>query len=247
MASQIPSFSTRAPQVLNSDGSVSFSLPILNTGSAAASNIYITEISLGSATRLDPADLPIFAGTLPIKSTILVNGRFSSAGLTAAQTFRITVQATYELEGLTYGFQVNRFAVIPAAVPPPVSFLNAQINVEEGSGVWSYKILNDEVGDSPNFINAFTLDVVAPVTVTGTPAGWKPNTDGASFVLWYAEDTQPPYPHQIAPGTFLSGFAIQSGKKSSEPTGFAVTAWNHRTNKAGLVKLGAVLSPSRTT
>jgi hypothetical protein len=149
------------------------------------------------------------------------------------------------LEGVTYGFQVNRFIVIPGPVVPPVGLLKAQIDVKESSGVWSYTLLNDESGDSPNFINAFSLDIVAPVSVSGTPVGWQLKTDGASYVLWYAEDTQPPYPHQVAPGASLVGFSIQSEKKRSEPTGFAITAWNHQTNKAGLVKLGAVLSPSR--
>ena len=241
-----PAFSTRAPEILNSGGTVSFSLPIMNIGTGTASNVYFTEIRLGSATLIDPSGLPAFAGTAAKASPIFANARFSGSGLTLGQPHLIAVQGTYEFEGATYGFQVNRFVVIPPPVAPPVSFLDAQIRVEEASGVWSYTLSNDEAGDSPNFINAFSLNVVAPVTVANTPIGWQTKTDGASFVLWYAEDTVAPYPHHIAPGVSLVGFSIQSRRTKSEPTGFALTAWNHQTNKAGLVRLGSILSPSRT-
>ena len=62
----------------------------------------------------------------------------------------------------------------------------------------------------PLFINAISLDMAAPFTVTQTPPGWAVDTDNASYVLWYAADVQLPYPNHIAPGALLTPFQIQS-------------------------------------
>ena len=240
-----PVFSTQAPDVLNTSRGVSFSLPILNSGTADASNLVITKISLGTATRLVPLDMPFFIGDVGIDNAISISALFDGSNLIVGSRYLITIRGTYQLDSLTYAFQVNRFIAIPSLVSSPVSYLSASLIVETSSPFWSYTVTNEEVSTSPQFINAFSLDIVALVSVVGTPPGWSVLTDNRSFVLWYAGDTQPPYPHQIAPGQSLAGFRLQGTSPGSESTGFSLTAWNHTTNKAGLVLLGAALSPAR--
>jgi hypothetical protein len=240
-----PVLSTRTPGVLNTANTVSFSLPILNTGSGPATNVFIRDIRLGSATRLVPAHFPVFAGTCLVDNLIFANARFSGDGLIVGGTYLMTVAGTYQLQGVTYAFKVDRFVVIPSPQPPPLNLLQAHIDVAVGSGLWSYTVVNDEPDGSSQFINAVSLDIAASITVTGTPQGWQVDTDSASYVLWSAADKQAPYPNHIAPGASLAGFAIQSASTSSESTSFALTAWNHQTDAADLVTFSAVLSPSR--
>ena len=241
---QAPRFSTGTPDVLNSENRISVTLPLLNIGTGAATNVRVTSITLGSATRLSPP-LPLFLGDMGVDNTESVYGRFSINGLAVGSRHLMTVRGTYQSDGATFGFTVNRYIVIPSPVEPPVRMLKARASVAAASGVWSYTLFNDEAPGSQQFINAFSLDIVAPVNVTGTPTGWQMVTDNASFVLWFAADQQPPYPHHIVPGASLGGFAIQSSRSSSEATGFSITAWDHQNDEAGLVSLDAVLSPSR--
>lgn len=241
----VPVFSTQAPDVLNTSRGVSFSMPILNSGTADASNLVITNISLGTAARLVPLNMPFFIGEVGIDNAISVSALFDGSKLVVGTRYLITIRGTYQLDSLTYAFQVNRFIAIPSLISSPVTYLAASLTVETSPSLWSYTVTNNEVSTSPQFINAFSLDVVALVSVVGTPPGWSVITDNSSFVLWYAADTQAPYPHQIAPGQSLSGFQLQAGSPASESTGFSLTAWNQTTNAAGLVLLGAVLSPAR--
>jgi len=241
-----PIFATQTPDILNTPQGVSFSVPILNTGTAEASSLVITNISLGTAKRLVPLAMPFFIGDVGIDNAISVSALFDGSALTAGTRYLITIRGTYQLDSLTYAFQVNRFVAIPAQVASPVVYLAANVTVVPGPAVWSYTVTNDEAAGSPQFINAFSLDVAAPVSVVGTPPGWSVITDNASVVLWYSSDTAAPYPHQIAPGQSLSGFQLQGTSPASESTGFALTAWNQTTNTAGSVLLSAVLSPSRT-
>lgn len=240
---QSPRFSTGTPDVLNSENRVSFALPLLNIGTGTAANVQVTSITLGSATLLSPP-LPVFLGDLGADNAVSANARFSGSGLTVGSRYLVTVRGTYESGGATFGFTVNRYIVIPSPIEAPVSLLKARAEVAASSGVWSYSLFNDESPDSPQFINAFSLDIVAPVTVIGTPEGWEVLTDNASFVLWFAADQKLPYPHHIAPGMSLGGFSIQSSRVNSEPTGFSITAWDHQNDQAGLVSLDAILSPS---
>jgi hypothetical protein len=238
-------FSTMTPEILNTGNTVSFSLPILNAGSAPATNVFITDIHLGSAARLAPAHFPVFAGTLGVSNIIFANAKFRGDGLTGAHTYLITVAGTYQVASLTYTFEVYRVIRIPAPTTLPVNLLQAHIDVTIDSGQWSYTVVNEELHGSSQFINAVSLDIVAAATVTGTPPGWQAVSDSMSYVLWYAVDERAPYPTHIAPGSSRAGFAIRSVRRGSESTGFALTAWNHQTDAAGIVTFGAVSSPSR--
>jgi hypothetical protein len=243
---QSPRFSTGTPEVVNSENRVSFALPLLNTGTGTAVNVRVTGITLGSAVRLSPP-LPLTLGDLGVDNAVSANARFSASGLTVGGRYLVTGKGTYQSEaGATFGFSVNRYIVIPSPVEPSIRLLKAHVNVAPASGIWSYTLFNDEAPESSQFINAFSLDVVAPVTVIGTPSGWDFQTDNASFVLWFATEQQPPYTQHIAPGASLGGFSIQSARSSSEATGYSLTAWDHQNDQAGLVTFDAVYSPART-
>lgn len=245
LSAQAPRFSTWTPGVLNNENELTVSLPILNIGDSAAANVRVTGITLGSATRLSPAGLPIFIGDLGEYGTDSVAARFDASGLAVGGKYLFTIQGTYESGGATYGFAVNRYIVVPTPSHPEVVWLRARVEVAVEPGIWTYTIFNDEPPDNPQFITTISLDVVAPVTVTGVPEGWEVETDNATYVLWYATDLQLPYPHHIAPGRFLGGFQIQSQRRESESTAYVVTGWNHQSDEAGLVSPDVVLSPSR--
>ena len=107
-----PSFSTRTPDVLNSAGRLSFSLPVLNTGAGLANNLIITDITLSAAARVGPA-LPLSLGDLAVDNVILVNANFLNDGLVVGSRYLVTVRGTYESGGVLYGFALNRYIVVP--------------------------------------------------------------------------------------------------------------------------------------
>jgi hypothetical protein len=124
----------------------------------------------------------------------------------------------------------------------------AQLDVDISTpGTWSYTITNLEPGGSPNYINAFTLAVGAPIQVTGTPDGWDFDVvtqNGQTYVGWFSADPQLPYPHDIAPGASLSGFQIQSTVTTSALLPYRIDAWDHDADDFGPFQIANVLAPS---
>ena len=240
-----PRFITGKPDLLNSDGKLAVSVPLINHGAAVASNIRITDVALEAATRLEPAGMPVFLGTLAIDNVVLVNAKFDATNLVLGGKYRVDIKGTYESGDATYRFAVDRSIFVPASERPFIDLLNAHVEVSAKPNKTSYMLFNDEQLDSPQHINTFSLDVVAPIVVTGTPKGWEVETDNRSYVLWYSAGSQLPDPNNVAPGKSLGGFEIQNPAKGSESTGFSLTAWNHQTNDSGLAVLGSVLSPAR--
>lgn len=122
--------------------------------------------------------------------------------------------------------------------------LIADVMAAAGPPVWSYTLLNNEAANSPNFISSFSLAVNAPITVTSTPIGWDFNTDGDTFVFWFNTDAALPYPHDVAPGAFLSGFSLSSTTTTSALLSFGLSGWDHTLDQPGPTTAGTVLSPS---
>jgi len=245
LLAEAPRFSTAAPGLLNSDGELTISLPLLNIGTADATNVKVTKISLGSAARTSPAGLPLPVGDVPFNGTSSISPRFSTAGLIVGGKYLLTVQGTYEANNITSGFAVNRYIVLPAPSQAPVLYLKAHVEVTVQPGVWTYTIFNDEPPGSSQFIALLSLEVGSPFTVTGVPDGWEVETNNVSYGLWVASDQQSPYPHHIAPGGSLGGFQIQSLQNKSESLPYILTAWNHQSNQAGLVSPDVVFSPAK--
>lgn len=240
-----PRFITGKPDLLNSDGKLAVSVPLINRGAAVASSIRITDVALDAATRLEPAGMPVFLGTLAIDNVVLVNAKFDASSLVLGGKYQVNIKGTYESGDATYRFAVDRSISVPTSERPFIDLLSAHVEVSAKPNKISYVLFNDEPHDSPQQINTFSLDVVAPVVVTGTPKGWEVETDNKSYVLWYSAGSQLPDRNNIAPGKSLGGFEIQYPSKGTESTGFSLTAWNHQTNDSGLGVLGSVLSPAR--
>jgi hypothetical protein len=223
------------------------SIPVLNTGTATANNVMVTAVTLGSSIPLNPA-MPVVLGDLGADNAVAVNASFSTSNLTVGSRYLVTIRGTYALGNATYGFTLNRFIVVPASVPPPVALLAAhvQVSVDLVASTWSYTVFNDEPAGSQRFINAVSIDMTAPFTVTKTPSGWAVDTDNFSYVLWLAVDVAVPYPNHIAPQASLGGFQIMSARGSSESKGLSITSWNHQTDQSDLTALSDTLVPART-
>jgi hypothetical protein len=195
---------------------------------------------------VSPSVFRIFVGDLAVGNNSNVNMIFSAANLAVGARYLLTIRGTYQIGTQNLGFSVNRFIVIPAVTTLPVALLNAEVSVAIGSDSWSYAISNDEAVGSTLYIASFSLDVVAPVSITGTPAGWIGKTDNISYVGWYANDGGQPYSHQVAPAATLSGFKIASSTALSQSTAYIVTSWDHEADTSGLVFSDYISSPSQT-
>lgn len=100
----------------------------------------------------------------------------------------------------------------------------------------TYTLFNDEAVGSPNYINTLNLEPRVPFTVTASPPGWTADTDNSVFVLWYSTAQS----FDIPPGGTLTGFIITSQTDVVNPTPVTITSWNHTSNAAGPVLVGAV-------
>jgi hypothetical protein len=245
IATESPSFATGTPSVMNSEDMLSFSLPIINTGGAPASNVVVTDITLGSTPRIGPV-LPLLYEDIEINSVKQINAGFSNRGLIVGRSYLATIRGLYEANNLTLRFALNRPIVVPAPIVSPLNLLKAQIdfNFNPGNGLWSYSLLNREPAGSPRFISSFSLDIDSPFSVASTPPGWSFQTNGLSYIAWFTTDQGLPYPNHIAPGSSQTGFQIQSQQTGSESKGVTINSWNHQLDKADLVTFGSVLTPS---
>lgn len=233
------------PGIEHVDGQVWLNLHIVNAGEAPLSNLHITAMTLGKARRSSPPGFPIVIDLIGASSTGHVTARFSSAGLEPGAKVLFTLGGTYTVGGNAYGLSLNRFIRLPAESPAAVPGLNARVESMLRAGHWNYTLVNDEAPDSGRAIATFSLSIAAPVAVTGIPPGWAVETDGRSFVLWYAADDAPPYPHQVAPGASLGGFQLTSTHTRSEATPAALTSWLQSSDEAGPVAADYVLTPYR--
>lgn len=132
----------------------------------------------------------------------------------------------------------------------PVAFtlLSGKVNVKanEGAGLWEYTISNNEATTSNNAITSFQVRFQAPFVVRSTPAGWKVQTDGTTFVLWRVIDTHAQPGSQVQPGEALGGFQLESASKTSEGASFSIGSWNTRTDTVGPPAIGSVLAPGHS-
>ncbi|NHZ91973.1 hypothetical protein F2P45_23625 [Massilia sp. CCM 8733] len=233
------------PGIEHVDRQLLLNLHIMNVGEAPLSNLHITAMTLGKARRTSPPGFPIVIDLIGASATGHVTARFSSAGLTPGGKELFTLSGTYTVGGLAYGLSLNRFIRLPAATAPALPGLHARVESSQRANHWNYALFNDEAPASRRALATLSLSIAAPVAVTGIPPGWAVETDGRSFVLWYAADDAPPYPHQVAPGAALAGFQLMSARTRSEAAPAALTSWNHASDEAGPVVSDYVLTPYR--
>jgi hypothetical protein len=120
-------------------------------------------------------------------------------------------------------------------IPP---FLKGRVEVEIRNGVYTYRIFNNE---PQQFIYVFHLDIKeTPITVVATPPGWKPETDGKTYVGWFTEDQA----SMLPPHGSLGGFQIRGPTTNSVTTPYSLVGWNPTLEKPGEVTVGVVASPA---
>lgn len=89
-------------------------LPLLNSGAAAANNVQVTGVSLGSVPPANPA-LPLVIGTLNASDSNVLNLQFRADSVVLGRRYLLTVRGTYETGSTTLGFAVNRIITVAAA------------------------------------------------------------------------------------------------------------------------------------
>src|SRR5262245_61909766 len=121
-------FETRTPGLWNFSGKLLVSLPVLNSGTDAAGKLTVTTITLGASVRVEPLLLVVGdlapGGSVAVKATFVI-----SSALQVGRSYLLNVRGTYIVGGITYGFALNRVITVPAAMPPPVDFLSAHVEV----------------------------------------------------------------------------------------------------------------------
>lgn len=122
--------------------------------------------------------------------------------------------------------------------------LQARIEVAQAGTNFSYTVFNDELITSRWHVSMWHLELNTPFNVIATPPGWDYITDNASYVDWYSTDAEDPYPHDIAPGASLSGFAVGAVVATSEDLAFAAMSWQQGSTNSGPSALGLVKAPS---
>ncbi|NHZ83471.1 hypothetical protein F2P44_30015 [Massilia sp. CCM 8695] len=233
------------PGIEHVDGQVFLNLHIMNVGEAPLGNLHIGAMTLGGAQRSSPPGFPIVIDLIGASSTGHVSARFSSEALAVGGKYLFTLSGTYTVGAVAHGLSLNRFIRLPAATAATLPGLKARVASSSRGHYWNYTLFNDESAASRKSLATFSLSIGAPVAVTGIPAGWAVETDGQTFVLWYAADDAPPYPHQLAPGHSLPGFQLMSTRTRSEASPAALTSWNHASDEAGPVVTDYVMTPYR--
>ncbi len=231
------------PVIEHAGGVLSLNVPLLNAGDAGLDTLALTDITLGTAARLSPPGFPLYLGNLGPRNTAAVLGKFAS--VPAGTRLLLTLRGSYSVGGIAYGLTLNRFVTVPAVSTPVLPTLRARVSTGTGNAVWNYTVHNEEPAGSNQHVASFSLQLAAPVTVTGTPPGWRAETDNAGYILWVSNDFAPPYPTHVAPGASLGGFQLTCPRTNSEANSCSLGGWDHGIDDAGLLAASYVLVPRR--
>lgn len=221
------------PGIDNVDGQIHLLVPVVNVGDAALSALEVRAVRLGGAARLGPVAFPVVLGMLEGRSAASFAVRFSAAGLAVGRRYLLALTVSYASGGAVHGLQLNRYVRIPAPTVPMTAVLHARVTTVLAQNTWRYTLHNDEPADSGLYVSSLAMMVSAPVMITGTPPGWRGETDGISYVFWRAADYLHPYPNHLMPGGELAGFRLASPYTASQASAAAVSSWNHSLDAVG--------------
>lgn len=234
------------PGTENYEGEFRIAIAIMNVGSTSLSNLKCTEIKFGSARIINPAPgIPLNLGALGAHGVTSIAARFSNQGLVVGAKYLLSVRGSYQVDGTTFGLLLNQYVSFPAQSLPEQVRLRARVETLVSPNYWNYLLFNDEPAGSSQWLASFSLQIAAPIAITGTPPGWTVESDLISYVLWTANDLAPPYLHQIQPGLSLGGFQIMCARKFSESLPCTVVAWDQGNDTGGRVVGNYILTPSR--
>lgn len=232
-----------APAVGNVDGEIHLVLPIANMGDVPLAGLEVRAIALGGAARTSPIAFPVVLGFVGVGGTVKVAARFAAAGMAVGARYLLSVTICHGAGKLVYSTHLNRYVRIPPPSAPAQATLRARIVSAQAAQCWRYTLFNDAAADSGLYVSSLALMVSAPVAIAGTPAGWRGETDGYSYVFWRAADYLPPYPNHLMPGDSLAGFALSSPRTMSQSSLAALSSWHHSVDAAGPIAADYVLTP----
>ncbi|MCB1126475.1 MAG: hypothetical protein KDM81_08275 [Verrucomicrobiae bacterium] len=122
--------------------------------------------------------------------------------------------------------------------------LAARVELDQSGTNFVYTLFNEEPVASSWHVSNWHLEVGAPFQVLATPPGWSFATDYATYVDWFSTDTEEPYPHDVAPGDSLAGFALGAVVDTPEPLSYVALSWEHGSTAPGPSVMASVNSPS---
>lgn len=209
---------------------IRMSIPLANSGTAKASRVFITALSLsGNAPRISPKGLPLYLGDLEAGNIGSISGTFNRVGIADGQQVTINVQGTYVSDtGATQSFTTSRAVTIPgASTLTKLNYPLTHVDVAIATNFWTYTIFGIPSSTPINeAVIGFSLQIVAPVQVIATPPGWNFETDSSTFILWFITDPNFATSKAVRQNTSLTGFKIQSATTSSESTPYILSTFD---------------------
>lgn len=91
-------------------------LPIFNTGTAAAENVQLAEITLEDSTLTLPTSLPFGLGIIPVSDSVVLDANFSGIFF-PLEDYVFDAQGTYDVGVATYCFSITSDYVVPKDAP----------------------------------------------------------------------------------------------------------------------------------
>jgi hypothetical protein len=122
--------------------------------------------------------------------------------------------------------------------------LSADVTLDQNGFSFEYTVLNAEPIGSNYYLCFFNLQVNAPLVSIDSPDGWGYESDYATYVTWFSEDEELPYPHDVAPGRALNGFLITSAVMETDLLSYSVASWDHLADEGGLLAQDVIIAPS---
>jgi hypothetical protein len=175
---QTPRFTTQAPAVANQGSSLFILLPLVNSGSATATSVQITSITLGTLNPTTPSSLPLVMGTMAAGSVSFANLAFNDTGLITGNVYTLTVHGTYVFNAVTSKFSVSRFIKfgVPSVFQLPASPMNVTPTPDPSRAVT--KMISAKLGGTITAHAAsgavFTLTVPANALLSDAPVTLTP-------------------------------------------------------------------------
>src|SRR3954470_9896240 len=115
-ASSPATLSLGGPGVSLNGNTLLSAVPISNTGTAAATNVSLSSVTLPPGTLVSPSPLPFNFGSIPAVGASDLNSTFNGA-FQPLSSYPLRVQGTYQVGGATYCFDLSTNLKVPPGAP----------------------------------------------------------------------------------------------------------------------------------
>jgi hypothetical protein len=175
---QAPSFTTQVPGVANHGSSVFILLPLVNSGTATATSVRITSITLGTLKPTTPSSLPLSMGTIGLGAVSFANLAFNDTSLITGNVYTLTAHGTYLFNAVTSTFSVSRSIKfgVPTVFQLPASPLTVTATPDPSHA--ARKMISAKLGGTITAHAAsgaiFTLTIPANALLSDAPVTLTP-------------------------------------------------------------------------